>query len=200
MNKLKNRKHVGSLAGALMLAVTIPGVASAVPISLSGNLDTVFSLVGASSPFSVGDPVSGGFDLDFGADDSFNVGNAIADPVGSVSDFNVTVGPATFNVNPASITQLSGHLSDDGTSLDNLFLDTSYLDVGLNQNYKLQIQSSPTILYVGGGPIIHAPITTTVGTNATAVPEPDSLTLFGLGALLIGASIWRARRKNPGLG
>lgn len=197
MYQIKNRKRLGSLASALMFAVAIPGVASAVPISLSGNLDTVFSLSGAPSPFSVGDPVSGGFDLDFGADNTFDVGNAITDSAGSVSDFSVTVGPATFNVDPADITQLSGRLSDDGTTLDNLFLDTSYLDVGLGQNYKLQIQNSPDILYVDGGPLIHAPITATVNTNATAVPEPGSLALFGLGALLIGISAYRLRSKKP---
>lgn len=196
MNKTGISKHLIGITSALTLAMMIPGLASAVPINVNGSIDTVFSLVGADSPFSVGDPITGSFDVDFGADNSFRVGNTVTDPVGSLSNFELTVGPATFALDTSDFTKINGRLSDDGSMLTQLVLDTYYIDVGLNQDYTLQVQNGDSgLLYVGGGPIIHGPITTTVGTNSTPVPEPGSFALLGFAILLVGVVACRQRSR-----
>lgn len=194
------RKHLYGAAATLMLAIMIPSVASAVPtnaytVTVNGNIDTSFNLSGGPTPFNVGDPVTGSFDLTVGADNAFDVGNTVNNPIGSLSNFYLTVGSVVFDLNTSDFTEVSGNLSADGLQVEQLFLDTYYLDVGLDRQLTLQVQGPPDLLYVGNAGITHAPITTTVSAQATAVPEPGSLAMLSFGLLLIGVGTYGARRR-----
>ena len=76
------RRRFIATAAALLLTAGVPGLASAVPINLSGTINEIGGFEG--TPFNVGDALTGAFNVDLAADNSFNADG--------LTDFSLAIG------------------------------------------------------------------------------------------------------------
>lgn len=175
----------------LALSVALPAVASAVPISLSGSVDQV-TVFDGTSPFEVGDPLSGLFNVDVDPDNTFDAGDLL--------DFTLTVGPATFNLTGDDFVNFNGQLSNDGSTLTFFsVISTPVPASGVSGSFLLTF-NNPTLPFVVIGttndPSDAITITGDFSANVrtAAVPEPPMLALFAFITLALGFAARRRRR------
>lgn len=179
------RLLLSRVALTLALSVAIPAVAIAVPISLSGEVDNIIGF--GTSPFEVGDPLTGLFKVNVDPDNSFGVDDLL--------EFTLTVGPATFNLTGADFGSFNGQLSDDGSTLIDFSLASQFVTLpGLSGTFALGfngvnqpfVVNAVTSLATGGF---------TANVRTAAVPEPSMLALFAFITLALGFAA-RGRRRG----
>ena len=182
--KLIRRLKTG-LAAIAVSALIVPGAASALPITLSGSVSDVQAF--GDSPFNVGDPLSGMFDVDIAADNSFSAAG--------LNQFSLTVGPAVFNLSGSDFGAFSGQLSNDGTTLTDFVVASSFVPVpGLDGSYALGFNGVDQPFSVNGlGSIASGNFAATVGGGGQPMPapvaEPSAFFLFVLAVLGLGAVV-----------
>jgi hypothetical protein len=173
---------------ALALACVLPVAANATPIHFSGSVNSVQAL--GTSPFTVGDKLSGSVNINIESDHSFNLGDLNA--------FDLTVGPAEFNLSSSDFASLNGQVSSNGATLTDFSLASDFVSVpGLSAQYGLGFNGVGQPFSVTGtdGAIVSGDFTATVG-GVTPVPEPPMLALFGLSVLALGFGVRRRRQSR----
>ena len=182
------RRFKTGLAAIAVSLIVVPGVAGALPITLSGSVSNVQAFGG--SPFTVGDSLSGVFDVDVAADNSFGTS--------SLNQFSLTVGPAVFNLSASDFGTFSGQLSDDNATLTDFVVASSFVPVpGLDGTYALGFNGVNQPFSVNGsGSIASGNFAAAVGNGGQPGPapvaEPSAFLLFMLAVLGLGAAV-RAR-------
>lgn len=171
----KIRRRFVATATAVVLAAGIPGLASAVPINLSGTINEIGGFDG--TPFNVGDSVAGAFNVDLAADNSFNLS--------SLTDFSLAIGAVEFNNFPTSPRAIvfNGQVSDDGSTVTDFSLRSFFGSASnMDHAYALQFSSARNQFSATDTPFLaKGSFAATVANAAPAdVSEPSSLALFGL--------------------
>ena len=190
-NKLTVRQHMIRAALPLLLATGLaPSMASATQIELTGVVTK--SLHFGSSPFAVGDPVSGLFNVDTSRGGNFYLS-------GLEGNFYLKVGTAVFDLTPEQLQGLGGSVTSDGM-LEHLSLisDSRLVVPGLSGTFALAFNgvNQPFSLLGSLGTSTDGDFSGQVVTAVNDVPEPSSFTLLAmaLGALGFAAG----KRKRAG--
>lgn len=176
------------IRAAAALAFTVPAMASATTIGLSGTLDSV----GAFGPttIAVGDSVTGSFDVALQADNSFSIGD--------LNFFDLAVGSNQFNLSSSDFENFSGAVSSDGSTVTALDLFTSSFPQSTAGNpFNLQLNlDNPQFLITSLVSFGTGTVAATVAAgNGVPVPEPRESVMFGFGLALIGLGVITRRRR-----
>lgn len=187
MTKYLNIRQI-LIRAAAVLAFTVPVMASATTIGLSGTLDNVGAF--GATTIAEGDSVTGSFDVALQADNSFSIDD--------LNFFNLAVGSNQFNLSSSDFDYFSGALSSDGLTVIALDLFTSSFPKSTAGNpFNLQFDlDNPEFLITslvsfGTGTVV----ANVAGGTGVPVPEPSESVIFGFGLALIGIGVIARRRR-----
>lgn len=184
MMKPRNFRRAFTAATAALL-LALPMIAGATTIGLSGTINNVDAL----SPIgvAVGDAVTGSFDVDLDAANSF----AIDD----LNFFDFAVGANQFDLTSGDFVNFSGALSADGSTVDAFSFLTGFVSATNGSSFVLAFDVNNQPFSITGFTGIGNAVLAANVADVAAVPEPRAVAMLSLALALLGLGVIARRRQ-----